>query len=509
MTNTPLSRATSLHEWLDRLHQNLGPVVATSTQRGLSYRPAPTDLFISPFAKCGATWLQQIVHGLRTRGDMNFADLMEVTPWLEMTDWLGIDPYAPQRGDFRVFKSHLGWRQIPKGGRYIVAFRDPKDALLSYYHFLSGHHWEAGTVSLRDYANATYLTYQGGEWDGNYWGHLLSWWEQRDNPDVLLLSYESMRADLPGTVRTIAKFLGIVLDQELLDLVLQQASLDFMRMHKPKFSEPLLQQAMAEIGFAPPSDALSKVRTGRVGDHRAELPADLAAQMDGIWQTTITAKTGLPSYQALRAALHECQPYTAEPGAEPLQAPRQTAATNITRFVQASNATTVDLGEVLGIHQLFEEQVERTPNAMALVLPASASGNSGGGQCVILSYSELNARANQLAHYLIQVGVTLETPVGICLKRGVEQIIATLAISKAGGAYVPLDPGYPATRLQYMVRDAGVTLILSTTELSASLPVETPWVDITGLASAVSVHELVTRDEAATSFQFSEWEAVP
>ena len=77
-----------------------------------------------------------------------------------------------------------------------------------------------------------------------------------------------------------------------------------------------------------------------------------------------------------------------------------------------------------------------------------------GGQ-VGLSYRELNRRANQLAHYLIERGVEPEIMVGLCMERSIEMVIGLLGVLKAGGAYVPLDPSYPAGRLTFMLQDAG------------------------------------------------------
>ncbi|WP_157697940.1 AMP-binding protein, partial [Caballeronia calidae] len=84
------------------------------------------------------------------------------------------------------------------------------------------------------------------------------------------------------------------------------------------------------------------------------------------------------------------------------------------------------------IHQLFEQQVRRTPDATALVFEDES-----------LTYAQLNARANRLAHHLIGLGVRPETRVALCMARRAELIVALLAILKAGGAYVPLDPAYP------------------------------------------------------------------
>jgi amino acid adenylation domain-containing protein len=103
------------------------------------------------------------------------------------------------------------------------------------------------------------------------------------------------------------------------------------------------------------------------------------------------------------------------------------------------------------IHNLFAAQVEKTPAALALIV--------GDEQ---LTYRELDQRANQLAHYLLSLGVRPEARLGICLERGVEMIVALMATLKAGAAYVPLDPEYPKDRLQFMVQDAQISALLTT-----------------------------------------------
>ncbi|WP_369929407.1 non-ribosomal peptide synthase/polyketide synthase [Xanthomonas sp. NCPPB 2632] len=99
---------------------------------------------------------------------------------------------------------------------------------------------------------------------------------------------------------------------------------------------------------------------------------------------------------------------------------------------------------------------------------ASAAALSDGTQC--MSYATLDARSNRLARYLREQGVGRETPVAVCLGRGLELVVTMLGIWKAGGAFVPLDPGYPAERLQYMLEDAEPPLVVTTSVLSAGLP---------------------------------------
>jgi amino acid adenylation domain-containing protein len=111
------------------------------------------------------------------------------------------------------------------------------------------------------------------------------------------------------------------------------------------------------------------------------------------------------------------------------------------------------------IHELFEAQAARTPGADALVFEDET-----------LSYAELNARANRLAHHLRGHGVGPDVRVGVLMERGVEMVVSLLAVLKAGGAYVPLDPGLPAERLAYMLDDSGVPLVLVQAALREAVP---------------------------------------
>jgi amino acid adenylation domain-containing protein len=111
------------------------------------------------------------------------------------------------------------------------------------------------------------------------------------------------------------------------------------------------------------------------------------------------------------------------------------------------------------IHELFEEQAARVPEATALVFGEER-----------LTYGELNRRANQVAHHLIRLGLHPDDLVAICVERSLEMVIGTLAILKAGGAYVPLDPTYPKERLAYMLEDSAPRVLLTQARLRHTLP---------------------------------------
>ncbi|MGY3131095.1 non-ribosomal peptide synthetase component F [Bradyrhizobium sp. USDA 4501] len=118
-------------------------------------------------------------------------------------------------------------------------------------------------------------------------------------------------------------------------------------------------------------------------------------------------------------------------------------------LLEELNRTAAPYPSGLCIHELFEAQVQKAPEAVAVVHEKER-----------LSYRELNARANRLAHHLIELGVKPDQPVAICLERSVAMVIGVLAILKAGGAYLPLDPAYPPARLRQIVGDAEPRLLL-------------------------------------------------
>ncbi|UCD34813.1 MAG: amino acid adenylation domain-containing protein [Nitrospiraceae bacterium] len=136
-----------------------------------------------------------------------------------------------------------------------------------------------------------------------------------------------------------------------------------------------------------------------------------------------------------------------------------TTETEQHQLLREFNNTTSDFPDDKCIHELFEEQAEKTPDATAVVF-----GDDH------LTYRDLNRKADELAHYLRKQGVAAEVLVGICVERSLHMVIGALGILKAGGAYVPLDPSYPKERLAFMVKDTKAPLILTQKKLQGVLP---------------------------------------
>jgi len=145
------------------------------------------------------------------------------------------------------------------------------------------------------------------------------------------------------------------------------------------------------------------------------------------------------------------------------------------------------------IHHLFEVQVDRTPDVVAVVFEHES-----------LTYRQLNSRANSLAHHLQALGVGPDVLVGICMERSLEMVVGLLGILKVGGAYVPLDPAYPTERLALMLEDTQISVLLTQTQLVESLPphssqvvcLDTQWQEI-ALHSEENPISAVTPDNLA------------
>lgn len=129
------------------------------------------------------------------------------------------------------------------------------------------------------------------------------------------------------------------------------------------------------------------------------------------------------------------------------------------QILELFNATTSDYPREKLVHELFEEQVDRTPDAVAVEFQEQR-----------LTYAELNKGANRLARYLLNQGVGPDHVVGICVERGLEMVMGLLGILKSGGAFLPLDPNYPIERLRHMLEDAVPRIVLTQEELWGLLP---------------------------------------
>ena len=139
-----------------------------------------------------------------------------------------------------------------------------------------------------------------GTKDARYFKHFASWWPHREDENVLLLCFEHMKADHEGTIRKIAEFAGIALDDELLAITLEHSSLDFMQVHKDRFDDAMLR-ARSEQEVLPPGSDSAKVRAGQIGEF--EFSEGVKRRFESLWSEHLLVVTGYQTYGDLIADL--------------------------------------------------------------------------------------------------------------------------------------------------------------------------------------------------------------
>jgi hypothetical protein len=215
--------------------------------RRLGYKPHANDIFIVSYPKSGTTWMQMILYQLLTRGEMDFRHLGDIFPYW---DDLETDIDTPKLQDRpsipRVFKSHFRYRDNPKGAaHYVYVVRDGLDVAVSaYYH--------ARKFGLDDpfesFFRHKYMTgsivaeIAGG---ASWFEHVAEWVENRRGLNVLIVRYEDLSADLPGSIRRVAEFCGIEIPPEEWPRVIGNCSFQFMRQYESKLDP--LQVARQDI----------------------------------------------------------------------------------------------------------------------------------------------------------------------------------------------------------------------------------------------------------------------
>ncbi|MFN6534745.1 MAG: amino acid adenylation domain-containing protein [Nostoc sp. EkiNYC01] len=279
----------------------------------------------------------------------------------------------------------------------------------------------------------------------------------------------ALRGDLSGNP-SFAEFLAQVRQTTLSAYAHQDLPFE-MLVEKLQPERDLSRNPLVQVVFSLQNAPQSASNLSGLNIQNIALPIDIKARFDlevNFWETpgglegSWCYNTDLFDATTItRIAQHFetlLQAIVANPKARVFELPLLSPAERHQLLVEW-NDTQVDYPHDLCIHQLFEEQVERTPDAVAVVFEDEQ-----------LTYHQLNCRANQLAHYLRSLGVGADVLVGLCVERSVEMVVGILGILKAGGAYVPLDPAYPQTRLAFMVEDVKTSILLTQSHLQDTLP---------------------------------------
>lgn len=232
----------------------------------LDYVPRPDDVFIVTYPRSGTTWMQMILYQLTTDGSMNFPHIAEYCPWFERS--LCSARGFETRPAPRIFKSHLSYRQIPKGPcKYIYVARDGKDVALSCYHLHRHYNGYQGT-----FAEFFDRFLRGQDEFGSWFRHVRGWWSHRHDPNVLFLTYEELTRDLEGCIRKIIAFCGFDVPSERLPVILERCRFAFMKKHESQFDPAL------ELFWEQGVQLNSFFRNGRVGEGTIHLSAEQEAR---------------------------------------------------------------------------------------------------------------------------------------------------------------------------------------------------------------------------------------
>jgi Sulfotransferase domain len=248
------------------------------------YTPGEQDVFVMAYPKSGQNWMLQIVYQLIHHGKGEFDHIHSVVPWpdvvLATRTWRNYaiplrlaTAWRTAPEPKRVIKTHLDWELLPysKEARYIAVIRDPKDVFVSFYFFARNNLLGRAMPSL----SAIYRSYLKGESLMGSWAlNAAGYWAQRHRPNVLVVSFASMKRDLEATVRRLAEFLEIRVSDEVIQEVCRKSSFDYMKSIDERF---------APFQGAPWRSKTFMMRNGEQGASSALLTPEQQREIDAIF----------------------------------------------------------------------------------------------------------------------------------------------------------------------------------------------------------------------------------
>ena len=287
------------------LKKRLGIMLQVANFEKSSFKPNPDDVLIVVPPKNGNTWLTHICHQIRMKGqEPDFKEQLEVLYVLEISGMVtGVAPDVYQQpAKPRLFATHVPYPLLPEGGKQIFCFRNQKDAVVSAYYFMDSQLILKGRVSLPNFA-LVYL-----EDVEKHLNELVTWWEHRNDENVLLVFFDDLKEDHAGSVRRIAKFMGVECDEDTIARVVHTTTHAEMSRHSSKFNMgDSISMMSKQVGEEPDPDNeyVGRVRKdgGKLGEGKEKLPLEIQQKIDQLWQQIVTTKLGFKDLDEMRAAL--------------------------------------------------------------------------------------------------------------------------------------------------------------------------------------------------------------
>ena len=238
-------------------------VSAIKARRLSGLNVQPSDIFLCTYPKSGTTWLQMILFQIASDGDLGkIRHMGEEIPHLEETS-PKVQPVLLQSP--RIFKTHLPYGKVPRGGRYIHVMRNGMDVANSYYHHYAYYKGFKGSFEL-----FFRMFLDGKVAYGSWFEHTAGWMKHRHDPNILFLSYEELSDDLEGTIHKIIDFCGFRVDPDEMPRILERSSFAYMKAHQEKLDiSTFATRHRQDLGY-------QLIREGKVGAGRQQLgPAQL------------------------------------------------------------------------------------------------------------------------------------------------------------------------------------------------------------------------------------------
>ena len=242
------------------------------------FQARPTDVLITTAPKAGTTWMQQILHQLRSGGDDTFFSIDDVVPWLELPrankEWPEVLQEYEQLPDPRVFKTHCTYEQTPgvDTARIILTSRDPRDCCISFYH----HVMDMTDSAKQRMSIKTPESFDEflDNWLGfaSWYRNVSSWWPHRNDPNVLWLRYEDLKQDFDTAMDKILIFLDWQINEAERGRVYELCSFQWMKENAVRFAR---QNETGEPVFKPGGF----IRKGQVGDGKDTLTLEQEARI--------------------------------------------------------------------------------------------------------------------------------------------------------------------------------------------------------------------------------------